>query len=206
MGHPNMPWTPSQKHSRAEHCIAKDLFSTTYVLDHRGNHFRKGFWVFSMYRFRAFFDSKVISHCLKSPINHSKEDGKGTEKKHFGCIFSMEPYTAKHKLCACSWNVLTCWHKERPNFWFEWGKGGLWNKLQDFSKVCLRLGKGKGGDRERKTKDDSRGRWKYLTCQMTWQKRDFRWLNGVWLLKMPVDTEVAWHIAKVNSQTPWGQV
>lgn len=49
---------------------------------------------------RASFYSRLIKHYLKSSVDHSEEDGKGTTKQHLGCVFSMEPCTDKHNFVS----------------------------------------------------------------------------------------------------------
>lgn len=87
-----------------------------------------------MYLGRAFFDSKVIKHYLKSSINPREEYGKGTMKQHFGCIFSMEPCT--DSLVPVPETYWPAELKEDQTSGLSVGKGGLWDKLQ-ISQRCL---------------------------------------------------------------------
>lgn len=125
IGHPNTPWTLSRKHSRAERCITGDLYPTMYILDfdHKGNNFRKKLWIFQAHLGRAFFDSKVIKRYIKFSVNRSEED---VERHNETTLRLRLLYGALYwqaEFCACSWNVLTCWVKWRPNFWLVCRKG-----------------------------------------------------------------------------------
>lgn len=59
-------------------------------------------------------------------------------KQHFGYVFSMEPCTDKHIFVPVPERYWPAELKEDQTSGLTVGKGGLWDKLQDFSNVSLR--------------------------------------------------------------------
>lgn len=74
-------------------------------------------WIFWAYLGRAFFDSKVIKRPINFSVNRSEEDGKRHNEATFWLRLLCGALYWQAQFCACSWNVLTCWVKWRPDFW-----------------------------------------------------------------------------------------
>lgn len=78
---------------------------------------KKKLWIFWAYLGRAFFDSKVIKSPINFSVNRSEEDGKRHNEATFCLRLLCGALYWQAQFCACSWNILTCWIKWRPDFW-----------------------------------------------------------------------------------------